>query len=136
MILGNTPRDAKNMGRFLLWLVAAMLAYLAASTAVRHRATLPRLVPWVLLVTAAVLALAAVWRYVIYLRQADEMVRKIEIEALAVGFGAGAVLSLLAPLVATLGLAWLDQYAVAAAMMLSWAAASGLGNLRYRVTDE
>jgi hypothetical protein len=119
------------MRAFHLWLIVAMVVYLGAAAAVKHREALPAPLPWILLLTAALLSGVAVWRYVLYLRASDELKRKVEVEALAIGFGVGAVLSLMAPLAARLGFAWLDEFVVATAMMLSWALASFLGNRRY-----
>ena len=124
-------RDARNTRAFLLWVVLATLAYLGAALAVRHRAALPLPLPWLAIAAAALLSGLAVQRYVLYLREVDELKRRIETEALAVGFGAGTVLSLLAPLVQRLGLPWLDASVVAAVMMGVWAVASFLGNRRY-----
>jgi len=134
--LGRTPRDAANMRLFLRWMVIAMSVYLVAAFAVRHRSATPAVVPWALLLAATALSMLAVRRYLIYLREADELVRKIEVEALAVGFGAGALLSLILPLAAELGLHWIDEYVIATAMMLSWSVASFLGHRRFGGGDE
>ena len=42
-------------------------------------------------VANAALGAAAVWTYVRFLRRADELERKVQVEALALGFGVGAV---------------------------------------------
>jgi hypothetical protein len=126
-----TARDAKNQRRFTLWMLAAGLAYLGATAALRWRASLPAALPWLLSVLAWVLALQAIRRYVIFLRQADELLRRIQTEALAFGFGAGAVVSLLYPLLEMLGAPKLGGTAAALVMMLAWSAGTWLGTRRY-----
>jgi len=125
--------DAANQRRFLLAMLAAALAYCVAAAAVRWRAELPPVLPWVCIAVEAALALLAVRRYMIYLRETDELVRKVEIEALAAGFGAGAVAAFLLPLLGHLGVPWLDSRDVALVLMVGWAAGSFFGHRRYRV---
>ncbi len=112
-------------------MLAAGLAYLGATAALRWRAALPGALPWLLSALAWVLALQAIRSYVIFLRQADELLRRIQTEALALGFGAGAVVSLLYPLLELLGAPKLGEYAIAIAMMLAWSAGTWLGTRRY-----
>jgi hypothetical protein len=126
-----TARDARNQRLFTLWMLAAGIAYLGATAALRWRASLPAALPWLLSALAWVLALQAIRRYVIFLRQADELLRRIQTEALALGFGAGAVVSLLYPLLELLGAPKLGEYAVALVMMLAWSAGTWLGTRRY-----
>ena len=54
-------------------------------------------------------------------------------EALAAGFGAGAVAAFLLPLLGHLGVPWLDARDVALVLMVGWAAGSFFGHRRYRV---
>lgn len=129
-----TARDARNQRRFTLWMLAAGLAYLGATAALRWRASLPGALawlPWPLTGLAWLLAFQAIRCYVIFLRQADELLRRIQTEALAFGFGAGAVVSLLYPLLELLGAPKLGGYAIALVMMLAWSAGTWLGTRRY-----
>jgi hypothetical protein len=129
-----TARDARNQRRFTLWMLAAALAYVGATAALRWRASLPGALlwlPWMLTGLAWLLALQAIRRYVIFLRAADELLRRIQTEALALGFGAGAVVSMLYPLLEELGAPKLGGYAIAFVMMLAWSAGTWLGTRRY-----
>jgi hypothetical protein len=67
----------------------------------------------------------------LFLRDADELLRRIETEALALGFGAGAVVGLVYPLLEKLGAPALGGHATLLAMMLSWGLGSWLGMRRY-----
>jgi hypothetical protein len=133
-----TARDARNQRRFTLWMLAAALAYLGATAALRWRAALPGALAWLpptLTGLAGLLAILAIRRYVIFLRQADELLRRIQTEALAFGFGAGAVVAMLYPLLEMLGAPRLGGYAIALVMMLAWSAGSWLGTRRYAGRD-
>jgi hypothetical protein len=129
-----TARDARNQRRFTLWMLAAALVYLGAAAAIRWRTSLPGALswlPWLLTSLAWLLALQAIRRYVIFLRAADELLRRIQTEALALGFGAGAVVSMLYPLLEKLGAPKLGGTAAALVMMLAWSAGTWLGTRRY-----
>jgi hypothetical protein len=126
-----TARDAGNQRRFNVWLLAAALAYLGATATLRWREAVPRALPWLLAGLAWLLAILAIRSYLVFLREADELLRRIQTEALALGFGAGAVLSLLYPLLEGLGAPALDGNMTVLVMMLSWAAGSWLGTRRY-----
>jgi hypothetical protein len=61
----------------------------------------------------------------------NELQRRIQVEALALGFGAGAVFAMLYPLFEGLGAPAVGGRATALVMMLSWAVGSWLGTRRY-----
>jgi hypothetical protein len=126
-----TPRDAQALRRFNLWLLAASLTYVGATAAIRWREAVPGPLPWILVALAWVLAVQSVRCYLAFLRGADELLRRIQIEALALGFGAGAVVSLLYPLVASLGAPALEAHLIPLVMMLSWGAGAYFGARRY-----
>jgi hypothetical protein len=126
-----TAADRLNQRRFTRWVLAATAAYLGATAALRWPASLPRVLPWLLVGLAAVLAIQAARSYLAFLRHADELLRRIQTEALALGFAAGAVFALVYPLLAGLGAPSLGENATAAVMMLSWGAGSWLGTRRY-----
>jgi hypothetical protein len=127
-----TERDSRNQRRFHVWLLAATLAYLGATAALRWRASIPGALPWLLTGLTVLLAIQATRAYLAFLRAADELLRGIQTDALALGFGSGAVFSLLYPLLARLGAPELDEHATAVVMMLAWSAGSWLGTRRYR----
>jgi len=130
----HTGRDARNAGGFNRWMLAAAIAYIAATAALRWRAALPAISPalqWLLVGTALLFAVEATRRYVLYLRQADELLRRIQLEALGLGFAAGAVVALLYPLFELLGAPALGGRGIAVVLLLAWAAGSWLAARRY-----
>jgi hypothetical protein len=129
-----TARDARNQRRFNLWLCAAVLVYLGATAALRWRASMPgslAWLPWLLVGCASILAILATRSYLVFLRAADELLRRVQTEAMALGFGAGAVFSLLYPLFERLGAPVLAGEMTAVVMMISCAAGAWLGTRRY-----
>jgi len=131
----SSSRDAGNRLRFGAWLLAAMLVYLGATAAVRWRESVPAALVWSLVGLAGLLAIQAARSYLVFLRSVDELRRKIETEALAFGFAAGAALSLFYPLLEGLGAPRLDGDVAAAVMMLAAGAGYWLGTRRYSGGD-
>jgi hypothetical protein len=127
----HTARDARNVRHLNRWILGAGLVYLGATAAVRWRHAVPAALPWLLTGLAALLALQAVRSYVRFLRGTDELLRRIQLEALALAFGAGALFSILYPLLEGLGAPPLGGHASAAVMMLAWSAGSWLGRRHY-----
>jgi hypothetical protein len=141
-----TARDRRNERRVNLWLPAAALAYAAATAAQRWHESLPRALPWLqrfpglqtlhwltwlLAGLATLCTVQAVRSYLVFLREADELLRRIQTEALALGFGVGAAFSLLYPLLAQLGAPDFGGNGIFVVMMLSWSAGIWLGSRRY-----
>jgi len=126
-----TARDARFQRRVLLWMLTFALAYVAAAAALRFRAALPAALPWLAVGAALALAFQVTRSYVQFLRGADELLRRIEIEALALGFAAGSAFAMLYPLLVRLGAPAVDGYWTALVMMLGWAAGGWLGLRRY-----
>lgn len=121
--------------RLRSWMIVAAMAYLGASAAIRWRSSfppgLPSALPLLSVLAATVCALLATRSYLLFLRTLDELLRRIEIEALAIGFGAGVIVALLYPLCEELGAPGIGGFAIAPTMLLSWALASGLGKRRF-----
>jgi hypothetical protein len=127
-----TATDASNQIRFLAWLFVSMVAYVGATAAARRSASLPASVPWLLGGLSAVLGTQAIRRYVLFLRRADELLRKLELEALALGFASGAVTCLLLPLLERLGVPDFGEAStILLVMMAAWGLGSWLGMRRY-----
>jgi len=126
-----TPQDARNLRIFSGWALAAALVFSSATLLIGER-ILPRgVLAWCLAVTATLLAFGAVRSYMIFLRSADELLRKIQLEGLALGFGAGAVFTLGWRLFERLGAPKLDIVDGLPVMMLFWALGQYLGFRRY-----
>jgi hypothetical protein len=130
-----TPRDLRNYSQFTLWMVAAVIAFAAATILIDGR-WIPDAIGWTLTVAAIVLMILAVRAYIYFLRNADELLRKVHIEALALGFGAGAIAMMGYRLCERLGAPKLDVNDPFLVMMLVWFFAQYLGQRRYAIAEE
>lgn len=128
----ETAHDARHRRRFDLWMVALAVGYVGAAAALHGRATLPAPIPWLLVGATLGLALLALRSYLRFLRAADELVRRIQTEALALGFAVGVVFALVYPLLEKLGAPAGGENATAAVMMLAWGLGTWLGTRRYQ----
>lgn len=79
---------------------------------------------------------ASMRSYVSFLRQADELLRKVHLEALAFAFGAGIVAMMGYRLCERLGAPKLDVNDAALVMLLCWLGGQWLGSRRYAVAEE
>jgi hypothetical protein len=96
----------------------------------------PKAVVWLMIATTGILTLGAVQAYLRFIRVADELLRRIQLEALSLGFGAGAVFTLNYRLLERIGAQRLTVSAPFVIMMLFWAGGQNLGVRRYLPTDD
>ena len=125
----GSESDRRNQRWFIALLVAWALSFVGATRALRP-GTLQSPTSWLVAVAPVVLGLVAVFLYLRMLRGMDELMRRVQLEGLALGFGVGVVF------VAGYGLL---EFAGApgwgnkplAVMLFAWAAGSMLAVRRY-----
>lgn len=84
---GDTPRDARNQKR-LLWCFVGWAVTFAGASQLIKRGLLPEgPVVWAFAALPAIAGVVVLWAYARYLREADELHRQIQLNALALGFG-------------------------------------------------
>ena len=123
----GTPRDRKNMARVHRWMLTWMLTFLAITAAVKFEWIPTGPVAIVLTLVCGAFGVVTLIAYRHFLREADELRRKIELEALALALGAGLVGGITLWLLQRAELALVaeaDILTVVLIMML----ANGLGN--------
>jgi hypothetical protein len=125
-----TPRDLRNSRNFHLWFCLA-LATFAAGTLLIDGKLVPATIGWGLVILTAALSLGMLRAYVFFLREADELLRKIHIDGLALGFGAGAIFMLVYRLCERLGAPKLDVNDPLLIMVMFWALGQWMGLRRY-----
>ena len=127
----HTPRDARHLGTFSRW-VLSFAAVLAAGTILLGGGYLqPQPVWWIFPVAALLLGIGTVRAYVVFLREADELLRKIHLEALAFAFGAAMISMPVYRLCERLGAPKLDVVDPMFVMLLAWFAGQWMGVRRY-----
>lgn len=126
-----TPRDRRNMHRFTLRLVVWMVLFLASSFWLED----PKSTQGVLEAAIAfVPSVAFGWSLLAfgrYLREADELARRIQYEAIAFAFGIGMLAMLGYPMFEVFGLPRLEPVLAAGGLSIVWALASVANAQRY-----
>ncbi len=130
-----TERDARNIRTYNAWLIGTLLVW-AAATILIAKLHIAAPLGWALTAITLVLSIFTVRAYLTFLRDADELLRKIQIEGLALGFCAGVMFMLIWRLCERLGAPKLDMDDPFIVMMLFWALGQYLGTRRYSATGE
>jgi len=129
-----TAADRKNLWRVQLWGGLWAIVFTGSSLLLKRW---PELVPGLalragLVALTTALGVVMVLAFVRFLREADELVRRIHLEALAVSFGATVVITTSWRLVERLGAPKADISDAVLPMMLVWVIAQVLAARRYR----
>ena len=82
-----TPSDRRNLNRANLWLLIWLVSFAATTFLVKGGRIPPGPLGWVVAAIPMVVGLGALLAYGRYLRHADELQRRIQLQALGVGFG-------------------------------------------------
>ncbi len=130
-----TPRDARNLKIFNAWLIGAVLLFATATILLAKEVIAPP-IGWILTIATIVLLAFTARAYIIFLRDADELLRKIQLEALAMSFGATAVFMLGWRLCERLGAPKLDVDDPFLVMTVVWALGQWTGFRRYGMRAE
>ncbi len=124
-------RDRRNARIANWWLFAWCVTFLPALYFFRRDQMPPGIVSWVAVVVPIVLAVCGVLAFIRFLRQADELQRQIQMEALALGFGAGFVASFGLELLEEVGIGSFGAPDTFSAMALFYLIGMLIGTRRY-----
>ena len=125
-------RDRRNARRANWLLFFWAVTFLPALYLFRRGLMPSGPISWVAVVVPIVLAIAGVVAYIKFLREADELQRQIQLEALSVGFGAGFVASFGLQLLEELGLGDYGAPDTFSVMVFFYLAGMLIGSRRYR----
>ena len=100
MCSGTEPR---NQYRFTGWCLAWAVTFITTHWVLKQDFGLPTSATLVIVLVPIVVGFFALSTYTRFLRATDELVRKIQMESLAIGFGSGLVFALCYPLFEYLG---------------------------------
>ncbi|MEP7009208.1 MAG: hypothetical protein ABJC13_02695 [Acidobacteriota bacterium] len=124
-------RDRRNRWRVTIWALAWALSFAAATLGIKKEWWSSG-VTFAAVIGTALLGLATVLAYRMFLRETDELRRKIEVEALALAFGVGVFGGLSFWLLAVSGAVEVKDFAfLFVAMILIHPLAVMLGYRRY-----
>ena len=84
-----TPRDRRNQRRYALWMLGWFICLNATQALLRFGRGLvpPGVITWLVGALPVVVAAFVIWSWARYVREADELHRRIQLNALALGFG-------------------------------------------------
>ena len=126
-----TANDRRNVMRYNAWLLGWMVLWSGALLLI-VRTGLSGPVAWALAAVTVVPGVFGLRAYVRFLREADELLRKIQLEALALAFGIGVLFMMSWRLFERLGAPKLDLNDPVLVMFVVWAGAQWWVARRYR----
>ena len=128
----GTKLDRRNQNRFIVWMLAWMVSYVIASWMLKADLDLTAPLVWFLVAAPNLIGIAAVFAYLRFLRMADGLLRKIQLEGLALGFAAGVLVTAGYQLAEAAGAPQLGTDHIIVVMIFSWTIGQLLGIWRYR----
>ena len=128
----GTARDRRNQYVYLAWLVAWAIAFVGGKWILVNRMPESEVFAWILAVLPTLMLVGAVFAYIKFLREADELIRKIQMDALAVAFGIGVIMGLAYETLELVGVPLAEPSLIAVTMMVVWSLAQFDAIRRYR----
>lgn len=126
-----TERDLRNVWIFHVWTIGSVFAFVGAGLLLGMPVVTSRVIAWLLIGLNLVILAGAVRAYMSFIRQADELVRKIQLEGLAFAVAAGAVFTVVYRLCELVGAPRLTLEVPLLMMMCFWLLGQRLGVRRY-----
>ncbi len=128
----GTKTDRRNQYRFLAWCLAWAVSFVAATWILRPAPGVEGAGAWALAIGPSLLGAGALLAYLRFLRQADELLRRIQLEGLALGFAVGLIFTLGYQLLERVGAPSLPAGVTAVVMLVAWAGGEIAATMRYR----
>ena len=127
-----TERDRRNQWRFVWLSLAWAIAWVVASITIKHEWVGKGPAQLIIALLPTILGVGMLLAYAKFLREADELQRKIQLDALALGFGSGLVGSVLYRLLERAGfVAATDVSDAIIIMIVGYIAGILIGQRRY-----
>jgi hypothetical protein len=123
--------DRRNLRRFNFWALAWALSFAAGAVLLSTGRIQRGPAAVAVALACAALGVVSIAAYVRFLRGIDELQRQIQLESLALGFGAGAVFMLGYRLLERAGAPALDTSDPVLVMVVVWAVGQWLARRRY-----
>lgn len=114
----GTEADRRNQARHVRWALIWSLTYVGASLLFELKLPFSAPVKWAIAMTPLVVAIFPLRAYLRFLREADELVRRIQYEGIAFGFTSGMIFGIGYPLLEKAGAPTVPPEVAFAVMML------------------
>ena len=131
MIRGQTEADQRNIRSIWVWTLVWGASFSAVVIAL-ERSQLSGPFAWLLAMVPFVVGVPTVRVYLRFLREADEFMRKVQFEGIALGFCAGSLFCLGYLVLERVGAPELPMVAALVPMSFGWAIGAFLVAARYR----
>jgi hypothetical protein len=128
----STEIDRRNVRNINLISFAWAISYCTATYFLKADIQLAQMISMALIGLPMLLGAAMLWSYLTFLRGCDEMMRKLHLEALALGFGITVLAAILAALLEAAGFEPLSPNTFVAIAAFSYMFGVMLGWRRYR----
>ena len=128
----GTELDRRNEYWVSAWTLAWAVSYVAASWTLKADLDLATPLVWFLVAAPNLIGIVVVFAYLRFLHMTDELLRKIQLEGLALGFAAGVLVTAGYQLVEAAGAPQLETDYIIVVMIFSWTIGQILGIWRYR----
>lgn len=90
----GTAADRRNQLWFVAWTFAWAATFVVASWVLKNHREAVGVGGWALALLPNIFAIGAMLAYLKFLRNADELLRRIQLEGLAIGFGTGIIFAI------------------------------------------
>ncbi len=128
----GTAVDRQNQYRCAAWLFAWAVSFVGITTVLVSDHGLSQQVAWMLAAAPNIFAVFALLGFLRFLRMADELMRRIQLEGLAIGFGCSVIFAMGYSLFEHAGAPPVDSNDLLMVMMLGWVAGQIYSMGRYR----
>ena len=132
LIRGMTATDQRNIRVFSTWSFVTALGFAAVILAHSYVPQLDGTLAWMLAMIPVVLSVATLRVFLRLLREADEFMRKVQLEGIAVGFGAGTIFCVGYFTLELFGAPEVPMIVATLPMMFGWAVGAFLVASRHR----
>lgn len=132
MIRGQTEVDQRNIRAVWVWCFVGGVGFAAVMSVFKAFPQLQGPFAWLLAAISVALCFAAVCACVRFIREADEFMRKVQLEGLAIGFAAGFVFCIAYHALEHFGAPRLPIVLAVAPLCVGWAVGSFIVALRHR----
>jgi hypothetical protein len=128
----GTAQDRRNQYQFVGWCLAWAVLFTAGNQLLKSGYELAAPLKWLVAIVPILVGFAAILSYRKFLRMADELMQKIQLEGLAAGFGIGVVFALSYQILERAGAPRLQVDDLALVLIGGWMAGLTLATWRYR----
>jgi hypothetical protein len=132
MIRGQTEAEQRNIRSVWIWCLVWAVGFTAVVTALEELPQLRGPVAWLLAIIPIALSFPAALACLRFIREADEFMRKVQLDGIAIGFAAGFIFCMCYRALEEAGAPHLPMLAAAVPLGFGWAIGSFIVAYRHR----